>query len=289
MSYNKNLALLQNRVNKNLMTLHYNKSIKKKLYKKQYISIIVPVMGRIQFLIPLINAMKEAIKNCDKKISITIVEHSYDQLFKETSRSLDVDYYWIPKKEDEPFNKSLCHNIGAILNRNSEHFLFHDLDCLVLTNFFNDLIKLIDEKHEFIQTFKERRLLYLNEELTQYIIDDALPSDFDAGNKITYGTCCAPGGSILITNELFFKIGGYDPELFHGYSPEDQFFLEKAEFYTELKSASNELYHMHHTSLETTNSDIEDMLNYVNNFNELNEPEKLLFLNYKKDILKKFI
>ena len=44
------------------------------------------------------------------------------------------------------------------------------------------------------------------------------------------GEPCKPGasgGSILVSSELFFNVGGFDPELFTEYSVEDQFFFDK--------------------------------------------------------------
>ncbi len=287
---NPNLTKLKEIVDNHSVNNYYSRFLKKKLPKKQLISVIIPVMGRLTFLIPVITQLKEAIANSGKKINITIIEHSNKNSYQEPTKKLGIDYHWIQKSEDEPFNKSLCHNVGAILNKNSDYFLFHDLDCLVLNDFFTNLIEMmnVESEYEFIQTFKDRRLLYMSKELTNHIINPFNPI---AEKKETFieGKCCAPGGSILISNKLFNKIGGYDPELFYGYSPEDQFFWNKAELFCEPKSGINDLYHMHHETLEETNVNILKMLNYVNKFDELKEEEKFELIGYKQNILEKYL
>ncbi len=287
-----NLERLKNVINSYPMSNYYDSVSNTKLPKKYDISIIIPVMGRLEFLKPLISSITDAIKKTDKEINITIVEHSTEPIFKDPVKNYklkNIKYHWIEKREIDPFNKSLCHNVGAILNKNSDFLLFHDLDCIVLDSFFDNLFKLIKDGYEFIQTFRDRRLLYLNQELTNHIINQENYYDFNQINHVTVGKCCAPGGSILISKQLFISIGGFDPEFFYGYSPEDQFFWDKAATYTQIQSANNEMYHMFHTSLSTTNSSILNMINYVKDFNTLTQNEKIIFLNYKKITIEKYM
>jgi hypothetical protein len=63
------------------------------------------------------------------------------------------------------------------------------------------------------------------------------------------GQIGAPGGSILVDKLMFTEVGGFDNELFSGYSPEDRFFWNKLSLFTTVISASNppiELFHMNH-------------------------------------------
>jgi hypothetical protein len=276
-------------IEKNTKVDFYFPFLKKKQPKKNFISVIIPVMGRTNFLKPLIKTIKKGIKNTDKKINITIVEHSAEPLFKNGCEELNIDYFWIGKNIDEPFNKSLCHNIGAMLNRNSDNYLFHDLDCLVFDDFFINIIKELESGSTALQTFRDRRLYYLPDELTEKIVKNEIDiSDIDITDEtIVLGDTGAPGGSICLNKNLFIEIGGYDPELFHGYSPEDMFFWKKMETFTNIISVNNEILHMSHERLNNTNKYIKEMIKYVQIFNGLDNHNKLEFLNYKKEIIEK--
>jgi predicted glycosyltransferase involved in capsule biosynthesis len=270
---------------------YYNPLLKKREPKKFLISVIIPVMGRINFLKPLVDSLNNSIKKSGVKINITIVEHSEDELFRKSCKELNLNYYWIKKNNIEQFNKSLCHNIGAILNKNSDYFLFHDLDCLVFDDFFINIIKKISNNEMAFQTFKNRRLLYLPDDLTKDIIDKKINlNDIDIkSDKITVGFEGAPGGSICVNKETFKNVGGFDPELFFGYSPEDEFFWNKIETFVKITSTNNEVLHMSHENLENFNNQRDIMRLYADYFNGLTELNKIDFINNKKTLLLKYL
>lgn len=269
---------------------YYLPLLKKKEPKKFFISVIIPVMGRIEFLVPLVNSLNSAIKKSGNKINITIVEHSSEELFRKPCKNLNINYHWIKKEKYEPFNKSLCHNVGAILNKQSDNFLFHDLDCLVYDDFFINVINKINRNDLVFQTFKNRRLLYLSDDLTKkIIIGDISVNEIKTDDEnLIMGDEGAPGGSICVNRELFINVGGFDPELFFGYSPEDLFFWNKIECFVKITSTNNEMLHMSHERLHETNDLIEFMLFCVEDFNKLDETNKLEFMNNKKNTISKF-
>lgn len=282
---------LKNIVYKNNKEYYYNFLLNKMLPKQYHISIVIPVRNRLSFLKPLILTLKNAIKKSGNKINITIVEHSTESIFKKDCKEMNIGYYWIKADVNEPFNKCLCHNIGAILNKNSNYYLFHDLDCLVYDDFFNNINKtLINKKALAIQTFKDRRVLYLNNELTNKIItNDLTVNDISIDDElIIKSDIGAPGGSIMVNGDLFFNIGGYDPELFFGYSPEDRFFWNKLELFTSIHSSTNEVLHMFHERMDETNNYLKEMNDILANFNNTTDNDKMDYINFKKDLILKY-
>ena len=144
---------IKNIIDINRFDVFYKEIKKKKPFKKFDISVIIPVRGRINFVDASLSHLKSAIEKTNLKINVTIVEHSTNREYYEICKSYGVGYYWINSVENK-FNKCLCHNIGALLNKNSKYFLFHDLDCLVYDNFFLNLMENKEsKKSECLQTF----------------------------------------------------------------------------------------------------------------------------------------
>ena len=163
----------------------------------------------------------------DIKVNYIIVEHSELSFYITTCYQKQIDYVHIPCKKDEIFNKCLCHNIGVFVSKKSKYLVFHDLDCISQKSFFKNLFENINNtKCRAIQTFTDRRVLVCNEDITVKLLKRSI--DINDLNKesadIEVSISGAPGGSVCVDYKLFFEIGGYDPELFVGYAPEDQFF-----------------------------------------------------------------
>lgn len=245
-----------------------------------HISIIVPVYGRTEFNKVLCNHFKAAIDFYTEKvkpallifpithslvknplISLTFVEHSDKPEHKSLCADC-VNYVWIPKN-GQPFNKCLAHNIGALLTNNANYFLFHDIDIMVPEDFFvkvmQNVTKIVNGKpnvYDALQTFTQRRLQLCNEFITGELIANHLsvkhipshPAHFKAAQP------GAMGGSIFLTNELFFKTG-FCPEIFNGYGLEDAFFWQCINLLGNVGSCDMpqlELYHLHHEANRVT-------------------------------------
>ena len=94
----------------------------------------------------------------------------------------------------------------------------------------------------------------------------------------------APGGSIMVESDIFFEIGGYDPELFSGYSTEDAFFWSKLSTLCDIHSSDNpniDIFHMYHTPNYNTNPLFSQMHHYWETFNNLTDVERLEFIGHK--------
>ena len=48
----------------------------------------------------------------------------------------NINYIWANYKGSDRFNKCLAYNMGAFFSNKSKYCLFHDIDCLIQSDFF---------------------------------------------------------------------------------------------------------------------------------------------------------
>ena len=280
-------------------TINYDEIIKTsyiKLYNRKIeydINVIIPIRNRPYFLDLLIDSLKAA-EIPEIKVNYIVIEHSNLSFYITTCFNKQIDYIHIPCGKDDIFNKCLCHNIGVFASKKSKYLLFHDLDCIPQKSFFKNLFENIkDKKARFIQTFNDRRVLTCDEEITSSLLKRSINiNDLNKESEgIKVSNTGAPGGSICVDYKLFFEIGGFDPELFTGYAPEDQFFWDKAATLTENFSCSNpvnELYHLAHCQQVWDKIYFAKMTTYCTKFRSYNIEEKIKFINFKSNLIAKY-
>lgn len=263
--------------------------------KKNDISFVIPVRGRINFIKPMFNSFVKASEKSGLNISLTIVEHSVNPEHSHFCKQNKINYMWIKTNEGQPFNKCLAMNMGAIFGPKANYLLFHDLDCLIQTDFFSKLVLNIFKKQcKAIQCFHGRRVLYLDNILTDKAIKEEL--DIDSLNLGMPGiglpnVVGAPGGSICVDKNLFFEVGGYDPELFYTNAPEDVFFWDKINEVSKMEICDNpeiDIFHMNHPVTYNDNPRIQEMLTLHKSFVTAKPEERKEFVSLKKDSLNKF-
>ena len=270
------------------------------------INFIIPIRGRSQFIKRTIETVKEAIIKFKKgpslfgsdfdfgDVNITISEHSSVPEHRKIAEELGVDYIWIESKER--FNKCLAMNTAAFFAPRTPWLIFHDVDCVVQSDFFINVFKNIKKKNcKAIQTFSDRRVLYLDCFKTVQVrtcginvdkleIGPGVSPPLREDGSIAYG---APGGSVCIDRSLFFKVGGYDPYYFVSYAPEDIFFWNKIEVYEIFETCTtprNEIYHMEHPRVEVDGAELASMEMLKIKFDKLpiSEKTELLEKMYNK-------
>jgi hypothetical protein len=258
------------------------------------LSVIIPVRSRTYFNPVLTRSLQAAAAELqDFKISITFVEHSDNmehEPFCETT-----NYIHIPA-QGQTFNKCLAFNAGFLFGNKANFYMFHDLDIVVDNNFFVDLLfNLQRVKNKALQTFRQRRVLYCNEDLTQRILDGQVsvnqlhlkyPGIHEPDARR------APGGSILVSRDQFIRAGGYDPELFYGYSIEDQFFYDKLLISGGIIGCEDpaiEVYHLWHPPLWNSNPDADRHAETYLNFAKSSMTNRLNFLTLESNHLRKFL
>ncbi len=260
------------------------------------LNFVIPARGRIEFSKPLFESFEEARKNSNKKISFTFVEHAVYSQHGKFFKNKDANYLFIQCNEETIFNKCLAYNIGAFFGPKSKYILFHDLDIVVQKDFFTNLFLNIEKnKTEAIQCYTGRRVLFCNQELSKQIINkEILIEDLNknfpgisppmSGDKISTGS---KGGSILVTNELFKKVGGFDSELFEGYAAEDQVFWDKLEQFNTVHYADDpqiEIFHLWHPPMH---GDLAVNLfaeGGFKAFNKLTKKQKIELIDFKNKL-----
>lgn len=261
-----------------------------------FINFIIPVRGRSNFIQKTIESIKFAAYKFKKDflsedVNITVCEHSELPEHQLICLKLGVDYIWI--KSEEKFNKCLAMNTAAFFTPKTKWLLFHDVDCIIKSDFFINVFENIEKKKcEAIQTFSDRRVLYLDDSKTNQFLKGLIEiNKLVEGPGIKAGVHGAPGGSICITRSLFFKIGGYDPYYFVSYAPEDIFFWRKAEVYGIFETCTsprNEIYHLNHPRVTIDGGELMAMEILKTSFEKLSIEEKLKLLNKMKNNINKY-
>lgn len=259
------------------------------------ISFIIPVRGRINFIKPMYNSFKRAVEKSGLKISLTVSEHSENPEHSHFCKQNKINYIWTKADANQFFNKCMAINMAALFSAKAKYFLFHDLDCLVQEDFFTNLMCNISRKNcKAIQCFHGRRVLYLNNELTEKAISDTLDI-----NSLKLGmpgiglpnVVGAPGGSIFIEKDLFFQVGGYDPELFYANAPEDIFFWDKVEELAKMEVSDDpeiDIFHMNHPVTYNSNPRLQEMLNLHRSFTTAKPEERKEFVELKRKAIEEF-
>ncbi len=256
------------------------------------INVIIPVKGRVEFMNPMYQSFKKASKKSNLKITYTIVEISDQNEHESFCIENKINYTWIKTEPNILFNKCLALNVGAMFTVSCDAFIFHDIDCLMQSDFFLNLEENINNKKaKAIQCFHGRRVLYLDSVLTEKVINNEI--DIDSFIITTNGVSLpenigAPGGSIYTNKKLFFEVGGYDPELFQANAPEDIFYWEKISMLETMHICDNppiDLFHMSHPVTYNGNPRISEMLTTYQIFKNDSYDNKLELITHKKNLI----
>lgn len=267
-------------------------------HDKPFVNFIITIRDRTNFSEIFYKNIIKAKEKFDKSVSFTVVEHSVAPKNMKFFTKQQVNYAFIPAKNDELFNKCLSYNIGTMIQPTPVYYLFHDLDILVKDTFFNDVFKNLQSSNA-LQCYTQRRVLNCDPNLTVKLLDgtinvEDLKEKYPGVNYPMYNgkpSLGSKGGSILIESKLFYEAGGYDPELFKAYSSEDNFFWEKIATLTDIKYSDNpaiEIFHMYHEPMFNKNPFLYEMENDYLLFKELNKDNRLDFINFKKQLLKQY-
>jgi predicted glycosyltransferase involved in capsule biosynthesis len=157
-------------------------------------------------------------------------------------------------------------------------------DCNITNNDFKIF------KEPWFYTYK--KLVTMKEEDTDKFITyflekgDLPPHGNDLWKTKTAKAGANWGGSLMVHRELYKNIGGYDPELFFGYSSEDVAIIKKLIYFASQKNRLEQtLYHLYHQS-----SFLKGYYNMVGNsllwgFQHFSNQEKKPFLDLKSNLL----
>lgn len=246
------------------------------------LAIIVPVRGRREFGDYVGRRLTE------------ILRDGHGLMFSERSSARvwpGTPSLWTFVNDEEPFNKCHAMNSAAAMLiplGHYTHLLFHDLDLVPPLNFFEAIeANLAANPKSAMQCFAGRSVLMCSQGLTEEILAgginvDTLPHDHRHVSPSPYG---APGGSILMSVERYLEVGGWDEDLFAGYSCEDAMMWAKLEATGPIIGAENppiHLFHLHHEANRETDNGAEK---HLQTFLNLSPAEKKAWLAKRKDAL----
>lgn len=269
------------------------------------VNVIIGFKGRSEFLLPIIESFKKSflyhenkfvLPENKKSFCLSFVEHSEYQKNKSFLEGI-VNYLWTPGNITEQYSRSFAYNFGVKYSNKAKYYLLHDVDILVKENFFEELFKNLNES-KCIQTYGKRRVLYLSKELTKRVIEkeiniNDLNENSEGVNLPMYAGMPAygsKGGSIFVERDLYYEVGGFDPQIFFGYAAEDQMFWDKiVTAIGEINYSDNpsiDIFHMWHPPTNMTNPLIYEMEDYMLQFRKMSKKERFKFLNLQKDNFK---
>ena len=244
------------------------------------ICVVIPVFGRHDHLrhnLKCLTSQRDSSDLQNAKIQIVVSEMSDSPSHYSLCEEFNVSY--VHTKADL-FNKSLAMNQAASVFL-SESFIFHDVDMITgdrwLSCCFDFLCKKKFARNNswVLQPIPGRRIFYVSQENTDKIFTgkvalEQIPLGDHKIQPSWYQGNFPPGGSIMISSDLFYAVQGYDPAIFWGYSPEDLCFLKNAcmlsqdgELQTWDVSMSEqgcEMYHLYHPETHNTNESYEYMV-----------------------------
>lgn len=240
----------------------------KEIFAAYDYTIIIPYRKRKENLIHTYESIKESIKNTNKKINIIVSETSEEAEAEDFCKQNNIEYLYFPMSKNgdvrfEYFNKSLSFDVAVMWGLPSNGYICHDVDVMILPDFWIRLeANLKGQNVEALQTYTNRFIWCLNKEATE---------DLHSGKRdfksMSMNDCVPPapgswGGSIYISRRLYFQIGGYDPDLYYGYSPEDQAIVFKIQLFTNIGFANDppiNLYHQWHVPTCNSNPLLNNM------------------------------
>jgi hypothetical protein len=247
-------------------------------------------LGSLDFLFNYL--IKNVFK--DKTYSITFVEHNEEPNHRDLCNG-STNHIWIKKIDRGLFNKCLSMNVGALFSNKAKYYLFHDIDLLTDKQFFYKIFQNLSRIPEgsALQAFGGRRVVVMDNNLTIRIlrnttkIDDVVPGNIES----PYCTPGAPGGSIFISHDSFYKVGGFDAEFFHSYSCEDAFFYHKLEMTVGVQGCDNPLvdvFHMDHPRTNGSDNPDRHIQSLINSgFRGMSSEDKINLIEHISDNINK--
>ena len=284
-----------------------------KLLSKGYrdINFFIAVKGKTDYFRATLNNVLISLKNSDLKIKVIVVEQDETPINYEFCKELNIDYIFIPQEISHSENlhsTALMYNVGYLFCYKSIYNMFHCCDILLPHNFFSVLGENYLKKNNFtwLQPFHGKRVISVDEDTTKRFLSGELisedPSNELISKKYIPEQTGAPGGCICVYSKTMDEIGGYDPELFYGYSPEDAFFWAKLEVVTNKCKISNlhtgialyaddpiiDVYHLNHERQIDKNQNYKDMLKiYLKFIEDFSFENQLEYIDIKAKKFKK--
>jgi hypothetical protein len=195
------------------------------------LSIIIGTKNRDKYLIKCLDYLNYSISQTKIKASIIVVQHDIAPTHRLISLEKKASYIFIPLDEtntDNQYSRSLAYNVGYFANPNATSLLFHDIDVLFPHDYFSTFEKhYLNNNLKWLQNFNGKSLYCLNKDQTKKVFEVNGILNLYSIQNVVKGGPGAAGGSVTCKTDLFKQVGGYDPEIFWGWAPEDSMFWTK--------------------------------------------------------------
>lgn len=210
-----------------------------KASKLQFVDlrVIIPVFQRTFDFDLLMQQWDHALRNTSLSVQVKLVETGPKRLITDDMlRWPWLEYMFVPYFGNGGlFPKGLLYNIGFAHGARSKWVLFHDYEIAVPATYVSQIETMIttNKRLKWAQPYYGKRVCYLDKAVSeeyrrQCLTNAACHAAFIQHCRLVPNAKQgAPGGSILVHAKAVHAVGGYDDDIFFGYSPEDQFFWDK--------------------------------------------------------------
>lgn len=205
------------------------------------------MIDKITFLIPVFNLRNRRLKNFkyvvsklkDVGVNILVVEQVNVSLNKKSAaanicKKLNIDHVYV-NVNDKSIRKSVIINRGTEII-NTEFIWVNDCDCYLK---FDDILKTIDLKYDFIQPYVYAKMLDIND--SNKILEN-IPAEISFDDKLIsgFGTL-----SFIYRKKAFLDIGGMN-EKSRGWGFEDQELDRRVKSTNFVKILNHKGIHLYH-------------------------------------------
>jgi hypothetical protein len=230
---NFNLDFLKKKLTKS--TINYKSILlhKDNFYNQDEadVSIILGVRERTNLLLKCLDYINYAKAQTKLKVNVTVVQHDNISSARLHSIEKKASYIFLPIKNfntEDLFSQSLCFNVGFLSNKNAKYYIFHDCDLLLP----HDFLKIFENSYfnnqpKWLQGYFGKSFFLINRQESKKILNLNGVANLYRVEHCIKGLPVAVGGSIIVSKDIFEQVGGYDPELFYGWSQSSEFFWIK--------------------------------------------------------------
>ncbi|MDM8553603.1 galactosyltransferase-related protein [Desulfococcaceae bacterium HSG7] len=204
------------------------------------ISFIIGHKG-ISRLPNLLSVLKTIAAQQDVAFECIVVEQSEQPEIKQHVPEWVRYIHTLPKYAAMPYSRSYAFNAGARIAKGTL-LILHDNDMLIPYNYAAQLIEKHNQGYEVINL--KRYIFYMNQGNSDKITSFSKIDLRNAPETIIQNL--EAGGSIAITKQAYFNIGGFD-ESFIGWGGEDNEFWERAQNCSVWPFTYLPLVHLWHT------------------------------------------
>ena len=196
------------------------------------ISVIIGTKDRDKYLKKCLDYFNYSISQSNIKAKVIVVQHDKYPTHREIALNGNASYVYISLDDTDTegqYSRALAYNVGYFANPNADYLIFHDIDTL----FPHDFFKRYEQEYlrgkgiRWLQNFNGKSLYCMNKEQSKYVFDLNGIANLYTIPGVEKGGPGAAGGSLTCRTDLFLEVGGYEPEIFYGWAPEDSMFWTK--------------------------------------------------------------